>query len=63
VAVVGEKEENEGVLAVTVRESNTKKDMKVDGLADEIKLLCKGKPFEKLNLSRQLSQRAIIYSL
>ena len=63
VAVVGDREEKEGTLSVTVRETNAKKDMPPGELAGKIAEKTSGKPIEKLTLPKALSQRVIIYSL
>ncbi|HID73096.1 TPA: hypothetical protein EYP38_04090 [Candidatus Micrarchaeota archaeon] len=59
IAVVGDKEMKSGRLSVTLRESDEKKDMEPSELADMIEEQCRGQPFRKLSLPRELSKRPI----
>jgi len=62
IAVVGEAEEKEGVLTVTVRAESTLKEQKrikitPEELVERVKNECKGKPFKPLPLPMKLSLR------
>ncbi|MFA5412093.1 MAG: threonine--tRNA ligase [Candidatus Micrarchaeia archaeon] len=61
VAVVGDKEMETGKLAITVRETGQKKEMKAEELAAEIRKITEGKPFEQLSLPKELSLRPIFH--
>jgi threonyl-tRNA synthetase len=60
IAVIGDKEVESGLLAVNVRQPESKKDMAVDALAELVEKDNAGKPFEKLSLPRELSKRPVI---
>jgi len=59
IAVVGDKEMQSGRLSVTIRESDEKKDMTLNELADMIEEKCKDQPFKVLSLPKELSKRPI----
>lgn len=61
IAVVGDKEMETGKLAVTVRETGKKKEMKAEELAAEIRKKTEGKPFEQLSMPKELSLRPIFH--
>ena len=60
IVVLGDKEFQSGKLAVTIRETDEKKDMALDELVALLENENKGKPFEKLSLPAELSKRPII---
>ena len=60
IAVIGEKEKKSGKLAVTIRKTDTKKEMKVEELVKMIEKENKDHPFEKLSLPRKLTKRPVI---
>ncbi|MDD5340496.1 MAG: threonine--tRNA ligase [Candidatus ainarchaeum sp.] len=60
IAVIGDKEVESGLLAVNVRQPESKKDMAVGDLAALVEAQAQGKPFEKLSLPRELSRRPVI---
>jgi|Deesub1362A_J573_1020465.scaffolds.fasta_scaffold00053_103 threonyl-tRNA synthetase len=62
IAVIGEREVNEGILTVTIRQESTTKTQKkesftVEELIERIKLECEGKPYKPLSLPMLLSER------
>lgn len=59
IAVVGDKEVENDVLSVTVRESGEKKEYKFTELIKEIKEKTEGVPYRKLTIPVYLSKRAI----
>ncbi len=60
IVVIGEKEEKSGKLAVNIRKTDEKKEMKPEELVKLIEKENEGHPFEKLSLPRKLSKRPII---
>ncbi len=58
IAVVGDKEIENNILSVRIRNEENK-EMRLDDLAKEIKEKIKGKPFERLPLPIKLSKRPI----
>ncbi|MDD5172021.1 MAG: threonine--tRNA ligase [Candidatus ainarchaeum sp.] len=58
--VIGDKEIQSGKLAVTIRQTDSKKEMTADELADMVEKENKDKPFEKLSLPAELSRRPVI---
>ncbi len=60
IVVVGDKEMESGLLSVTIRSDERKKEMSVDELAKIVEAENHGKPFERLSLPAELSKRPII---
>ena len=60
IAVIGDKEKKSGKLAVTIRKTDSKKELKAGEIVKLIEAENKGKPFEKLSLPRKLSKRPVI---
>ncbi len=60
VAVIGDREMESGKLAVTVRETGEKKEMKFEGLLSEIEKKTEGKPFEPISFGKLTSSRPVI---
>lgn len=60
VAVIGDKEMESGKLAVTIRETGEKKEMKFDDLLSEIEKKTEGKPFERISFGKTTGERLII---
>lgn len=57
IAVIGEKEQQSGLLSVNIREPDSKKEMTIEELLKLIKDQTKEIPFEKLSLSGEISKR------
>jgi len=59
IAVVGAKEEKNGLLSVRVRSTGKQESMKLEELANAVEKQTAGKPFEKLPLPQRLSKRPV----
>jgi threonyl-tRNA synthetase len=60
IVVVGDKESDSGMLAVSIRATGEKKEMKVSELVETVEHDCHNYPFRKLSLPQLLSKRPVI---